>query len=79
MATLDLWQEMEVSFIVRTVRETGSITYHCATPLYALRKAQEFKQADYCDIDITDSDNTAFTEQTLAILVESCSQHATGC
>ena len=60
-----------MSFIVMTVRETGTITYHCATPSYALQKVQEFRQAEYQCISVMNSENLTFSESALKHLVES--------
>lgn len=57
-----------MSFIISSVRETGTITYHCSTPESALDKVQDFQRADYSDIEIVD-DEAVILESRLITLV----------
>ena len=59
-----------MSFIVTTVRETGTITYHCATPSYALEKIEEFRRAEYRCISVRTSENLIFSETALRSLAD---------
>ena len=45
-----------MSFVVRSVRETGTITYHCASTRLALETLAAFKRAEYTDITVTAGD-----------------------
>ena len=58
-----------MSFTVKSVRETGTVTYHCATPSYALEKLKDFQQAEYRDIMVFDADDLKIPESKLHSLV----------
>lgn len=55
-------------YIVRSVRETGTITYHCASTHTALETVNAFKQAEYRDITVTTADDRSISEGQLASL-----------
>ena len=57
-----------MSFIVNTARETGTISYHCATPHVALEKVFDFRRADYKDITIRTCDDVVVSESLLVQL-----------
>ncbi|XYD12689.1 hypothetical protein R1A27_34695 (plasmid) [Methylobacterium sp. NMS12] len=58
-----------MSYIVTSVRETGTITYHCRSTRCALEKMQEFRRADYSDITVTADDEQAISERQLISLI----------
>lgn len=47
-----------MSYVVRSIRDTGTITYHCASTSLALETLAAFKQAEYNDITVTAGDRT---------------------
>lgn len=55
-------------FTVSTVRDTGTITYHCATPRFALEKIQDFRRAQYRDITVCNADAMIVSESALLLL-----------
>lgn len=57
-----------MSYIVKCVRETGTITYHCSTTRTALDKVQDFQRAEYSGIKIATSDDDWISESKLASL-----------
>lgn len=60
--------EAVVSYVIRSIRETGTITYHCATTQNALEKVQDFRRAAYRDIVILNGDEHCLTEGNLLSL-----------
>ena len=58
-----------MSYVVRSVRETGTITYHCGSTGYALEKLHDFQRAEYTDITITSADDHAISEGQLVALL----------
>ena len=57
-----------MSYVVRSVRETGTITYHCASTHAALETLNAFKQADYRNITVTTNDDRLISEGQLVSL-----------
>lgn len=57
-----------MSFTVSTVRETGTITYHCASPRFALEKLMDFRRAEYRDIVVCNADAVIVPESALLLL-----------
>ena len=57
-----------MSFIVRSVRKSGTVTYHCASTRVALAKLQDFQRSEYRDITITTSDERVISEDRLRAL-----------
>ena len=58
-------------YVVRSVRASGTITYHCASTHSALEKLRDFRRAQYADITITTSDEHEISEGQLVALVAS--------
>ena len=54
-----------MSYVVRSVRKSGTITYHCASTRIALGKLHDFRRAEYANITITTSDERAISEEQL--------------
>ena len=54
-----------MSYVVRSVRSSGTITYHCASTHSALEKLQDFQRAEYRDITIRTSDEQAISVDQL--------------
>ena len=57
-----------MTFIISSVRATGTITYHCSTPATALAKVEDFRRSDYRDISIAVTDANTISERELASL-----------
>ena len=57
-----------MSYVVRSVRASGTITYHCGSTHSALEKFQDFQRAEYADITITTSDEREISERQLVAL-----------
>lgn len=47
-----------MSYVVKGVRETGTITYHCSTNQHALEKVRDFQRAEYRDIEVVTNDES---------------------
>lgn len=58
-----------MSYVVRCVRETGTITYHCLSASSALEKVKDFRQAEYRDITITGTNDLRVSGCTLVALL----------
>lgn len=58
-----------MSYVVRSVRETGTITYHCASTSSALEKLHDFQRAEYRDITVTAADEHLLSEGQLVSLL----------
>ena len=58
-----------MSYVVRSVRETGTITYHCGSTGSALEKLHDFQRAEYTDITITSADDHVVSEGQLVSLL----------
>ena len=48
-----------MTFTIRGVRETGTITYHCSTTSGAIEKVRDFHDAEYSDVTISTDDGAA--------------------
>lgn len=57
-----------MSYTVSSVRETGTIRYHCPTTSSALEKVHDFQRADYREITIATADEQIISENQLASL-----------
>ena len=60
-----------MSYVVRSVRASGTITYHCASTHSAFEKLQDFLRAEYTDITIRTSDEREISEGQLVALMAS--------
>ena len=58
-----------MSYVVRSVRASGPITYHCASTRIAFEKLQDFQRAEYTDITIRTSDEREISEGQLVALM----------
>lgn len=58
-----------MGYVVRSERETGSITYHCPSTCSALEKLRDFQRAKYSDIKITNTNDCVISEIQLESLV----------
>ena len=45
-----------MSYVVKGVRETGTITYHCSTAQNAADKVRDFQRAQCRDIEVVTND-----------------------
>ena len=57
-----------MSYTIKGIRETGTITYHCSTAGSTLEKFQDFQKAAYCNIEIVTGDDCCVAESTLVSL-----------
>ena len=58
-----------MTYTIKGIRETGTITYHCATTRSALDKVQDFHHAEYSDITISAHDErTSPTTRVITLL-----------
>ena len=58
-----------MSYVVRSVRETGTIAYYCGSTGSALEKLHDFQRAEYTDITITSADDHVVSEGQLISLL----------
>ena len=58
-----------MSYVIKGVRETGTITYHCSTTRNALDKVHDFQRAEYRNIKIATVDDRHVPESQLVSLV----------
>ena len=66
-----------MGYVVRSVRETGTITYHCCSTGSALEKLHDFRRAEYSDITISSADEDQVTEcQLVALIARETAQQA---
>lgn len=56
-----------MSYTITSVRETGTITYHCCSTQRALDKLHDFQRADYREISIVGSDEHRVSEGQLVL------------
>lgn len=57
-----------MTYVIKSVRDTGTITYHCGSPRSALEKVNDFRQAEYWDITIMSDDKRGLSEDELVLL-----------
>ena len=65
------WGDYAMSYVLRSVRASGTITYHCASTHSALEKLHDFQRAEYANITITTSDEREISERQLIALMAS--------
>lgn len=58
-------QNAPLPYTVTGRRKNGTITFHCPTADWALRKLNDFERSGYAGIAVTDSEGRALDEQAL--------------
>lgn len=58
-----------MGYVIRSVRETGTVTWHCASTHSALAKVEDFRRAEYREITVSTADDRLLSEACLAGMV----------